>query len=136
MSKELVPTEQRQVLFYDDEVTAVRMTDGSVYVPIRPLCDYVGVSWQGQHRRITDDLVMSEAAMSVNLTLTDIEPGSRRPRTSEMLCLPLEYLNGWLFGINPKRVKDEVRERLIRYQRECYKVLAAAFQGTPVSSPL
>jgi hypothetical protein len=120
MSKELVPTEQRQVLFYDDEVTAVRMTDGSVYVPIRPLCDYVGVSWQGQHRRITDDLVKSEAAMSVNLTLTDIEPGSRRPRTSEMLCLP----------------KDEVRERLIRYQRECYKVLAAAFQGTPVSSPL
>lgn len=33
-----------------------------------------------------------------------------------MLCLPLEYLNGWLFGINATRVKKEIRENLIRYQ--------------------
>ncbi|MCB8943569.1 MAG: ORF6C domain-containing protein [Ardenticatenaceae bacterium] len=131
---ELAPVEQKQVLFYEDEVTAVRMADGTVYVPIRPLCDYLGVSWQGQHRRITDDLVMSEVVMSVNVTLTDIEPNSRRPHSSEMLCLPLDYLNGWLFGINPKRVKDEAREQVLRYQRECYRVLADAFQNTAVVS--
>jgi hypothetical protein len=45
-----------------------------------------------------------------------------------MLCLPLDYLNGWLFGINASRVKAGVRERLLRYQRECYKVLAEAFR--------
>jgi hypothetical protein len=44
-----------------------------------------------------------------------------------MLCLPLEFINGWLFGINASRVKEEIRENLIRYQRECYKVLARAF---------
>ena len=32
-----------------------------------------------------------------------------------------------LFGINANRVKEEIRENLIRYQRECYKVLARAF---------
>ena len=47
-----------------------------------------------------------------------------------MLCLPLDYLNGWLFGINASRVKDDIRERLLRYQRECYRVLADAFLGT------
>ncbi|NHZ71982.1 MAG: hypothetical protein GWP17_02725 [Aquificales bacterium] len=65
--------------------------------------------------------------MSVNVTLTDIKTSSRRPKTSRMLCLPLEYVNGFLFGINPKRVKPEVKENLLRYQRECYRILADAF---------
>ena len=32
-----------------------------------------------------------------------------------------------LFGINANRVKPELRDRLITYQRECYQVLSAAF---------
>jgi hypothetical protein len=36
-------------------------------------------------------------------------------------------VNGWLFGINANRVKEELRDRLIQYQRECYRVLADAF---------
>jgi hypothetical protein len=54
----------------------------------------------------------------------------------ETLCLPLDYLSGWLFGINATRVKEEVRDRLIRYQRECYKVLAEAFtEGRLTADP-
>lgn len=45
-----------------------------------------------------------------------------------MFCIPLDYLNGWLFGINANRVKPEIRDRLIRYQTECYRVLADAFR--------
>jgi ferritin-like metal-binding protein YciE len=42
-----------------------------------------------------------------------------------------------LFGINATRVKEEIRERLIRYQRECYKVLAEAFQeGRLTTDPI
>ena len=45
-----------------------------------------------------------------------------------MLCLPIEYLNGFLFKINPNKVKDEkVRERIIRYQKECYRALYEYF---------
>jgi hypothetical protein len=32
-----------------------------------------------------------------------------------------------LFGINPERTKPEIKDKLIRYQRECFKVLAEAF---------
>ena len=32
-----------------------------------------------------------------------------------------------LFGVNANRVKEEIRDNLIRYQRECYRVLADAF---------
>lgn len=126
--KALVPVEQKQVEFYGDTIIAVRTQGGGIYVPIRPICDLLGVDWSAQRRRISRDPVLGGESMSVAITTTDIGPDSRRPRTSEMLALPLDYVSGFLFGINAERVKKEVREQLIRYQRECYKVLAEAFQ--------
>jgi hypothetical protein len=51
-----------------------------------------------------------------------------------MTALPLDYLNGWLFGINANRVKDEVKDRLVRYQEECYQVLADHFRKRIVAT--
>lgn len=133
--KALLPIEQRDVEFYGDPLTAVLVQDGDrerVYIPIRPICDFLGVAWPAQRLRINRDPVLSEASMSVIVTITDIEMGSRRPHTSAMLSLPLEYLNGWLFGINATRVKEELRARLIQYQKECYQVLATAFSQRPL----
>ena len=130
-AKVLVPIEQKTVIFYDDQITAVLVTQGSqqqVYVPIRPLCDALGLAWSGQYERLQRDQVLSEVSMSVRVTRTDIDPDSRQPHTSEMICLPLGFVNGWLFGISANRVKKEIRDRLIRYQRECYNVLYEAFQ--------
>ncbi len=45
-----------------------------------------------------------------------------------MACLPLEMLPGWLFGVNPSRVKYQFQEKIIRYQKECFRVLWEAFQ--------
>lgn len=118
--KALVPVEQKIVEFYEDEVTAVRMADGEVFVPIRPVCENLGVAWSPQLRRINRDPVLSEEAISVTVTVTQ--------QGREMICLPLKFVPGWLFGMNADRVKPEIRERLITYQRECYDVLAEAFQ--------
>jgi hypothetical protein len=140
--KTLAPIAEKQVDFYGDELTAalVRVGEESiVYVPIRPICDYLGLNWSAQYRRIQRDLVLSKAVMSVAVTATDIEAGSRRPRISNMLCLPLDYLNGWLFGVNAQRVRPELQQRVVRYQEECYKLLARAFIDrsgtTPADSP-
>ncbi len=49
----------------------------------------------------------------------------------ETICLPLKYLNGWLFKISTRRVKNpEARAKLIRYQEECYEVLYEHFNPT------
>ena len=131
--KALQPLEQKTVLFYDDEITAVLIAEDErqeVYVPVRPICDFLGIDWSSQRRRINRDPVLSEVTMSVVITATDIAPKSRRPQTSSMLCLPLDFLNGWLFGVSAQRVKSELRERVITYQRECYKILSDAFQET------
>lgn len=144
-SKSLAPVEQRQVLFYEDELTAVLVDEEDrgrvIYVPVRPICDVLGVTWQGQLSRIKRDPVMAEVMMSVNITFTDIDPESKRPRSSEMVCLPLKFLPGWLFGIQANRVKPEFKGKILLYQRECYDVLAEAFKegrltGDPTFSEL
>lgn len=120
----LTPVEQKQVVFYDDEITAVLVeVEGKreIFVPIRPICEFLGVAWDPQRRRINRDLVLSDEVKGVTVTVT---PGGRQ----EMICLPLDYISGFLFGISASRVKEEARDRLVRYQRECYKVLAEAFQ--------
>ena len=132
----LMPVEQKEVQFYGDTIIAVRVEEGDVFVPVRPICDLLGVDWSAQRRRIVRDPVMGAEAMSVAITATDIDPDSRRPRSSEMLALPLDYISGFLFGINADRVKPDVRERLIQYQRECYKVLSEAFtEGRLTADP-
>lgn len=127
--KALVPIEEKLVEFYGDELTAVRAENGTVYVPIRPICRLLGLNWDGQRRRILRDAVLSEEVQGVVVTTT---PGGRQ----EMTTLPLDYISGFLFGINANRVKPEQRERVILYQRECYRVLDEAFrQGRLTATP-
>ncbi|MCZ7674295.1 MAG: hypothetical protein M5U34_47765 [Chloroflexi bacterium] len=128
-NKVLAPAVQKEVVFYEDMITAVLVEEKGqreVYVSIRQMCELLGVSYQGQIRRINDDPVLSKQVKGVNITFTP--SSSRGGGVQETNCLPLDYLNGWLFGINAKRVKEEVRERLILYQERCYKVLTEAFQ--------
>jgi hypothetical protein len=120
----VVPVEQRAILFYEDEITAVRTESGSVLIPLRPIVERLGLSWSGQRERIERDPVLSEEAATVRVTRTE----GNRQVARELLALPLDYLSGFLFGINAERVKEEYRADVIRYQRECYKVLSEAFQ--------
>lgn len=124
-SQALVPVEERQVDFYGDDITAalVELTgQEAIYVPLRPLCDYLGLDWSAQLQRLKRDAVLAELQCVVIITTP-----SRGPQ--EMVCLPLEYLNGWLFGINSTRVKPGLKDKVVRYQKECYKALYQQFQG-------
>lgn len=121
----LTPVEQRVIPFEEDAIIAVRMPAGDVFIPIRHICTLIGVDWGGQRRRVLGDPVLSEVVESIDVTVTDAYRTVRRT----MLCLPLDYLQGFLFGINPNRVRADLREPLIRYQREAYKVLNEAFNA-------
>ena len=134
----LVPLEERQVDFYgDDIITVLVNVNGKerVYIPIRPICAYLGLSWSGQSERIRRDPVLSEEAQGVRVTRTPDSEATRAGGSQIMLCLPLDFLNGWLFGVNAARVKEEHRDKVIRYQRECYHILAQAFQADESVTP-
>lgn len=123
-NKTLTPVEQKTVIFYDDEITTTLVEVGGqqvVYIPLRPVVERMGVQWAAQLKRIQRDAILSAEAISVSVM--DTQGGQRR----EMICLPLDMLNGFLFGINAERVRPELRDGVIRYQRECYRILANAF---------
>ena len=124
--------EQKEVSFYEDNITAVRVEDGTVYVPIRPICELLGISWSSQQNRIQRDNVLSEVAVPISVFVTNTQ-GQGQSR--KMVCLPLEFVSGFLFGVNASRVKTEVKERLIRYQKECYQVLSEAFFEGRLTNP-
>jgi hypothetical protein len=74
--------------------------------------------------RLQRDQILGEAIRGVLVTRT---PG-RGGGNQEMVALPLKFIPGWLFGISVNRVRDELRDRILRYQRECYDALWEAFQ--------
>jgi hypothetical protein len=91
--------------------------EGEEFAAIRPICDAIGLAWNGQWERISRDDVLSA---TVRVIRTVAQDGKER----EIIALPLKLLNGWLFGIDTSRVKNEaVRARVIEYKRECYDVL-------------
>jgi len=129
-SAALVPIEEKTVDFYGDQITAVLVDSGTeqiVYVPIRPLCTYLGLNASGQRQRINRDPVLSKAQGECII---------HSPSGSQVTqCLPLELLPGWLFGVTASKVKPDLQEKVIRYQRECFKVLWKAFKEEAEATP-
>ncbi len=91
--------------------------NNQLYVAMKPICENIGLQWRAQNQRIQRDEVLGSTACMIHAVAED---GKNR----QLLCLPVEYLNGWLFGVDEKRVKPEIKQRLIQYKRECYKVLS------------
>lgn len=103
--------------------------DGQHYVGMKAVCENIGLGWHGQWERINRHAVLKP---TVRVIRTVAEDG--KPR--DMICLPLEYLNGWLFGVDVSRIKDAaVRERLTQYQRECFTVLYNYWHNGKAENP-
>ncbi len=74
----LVPIVERSIPFHGDTIAAalVEGDDGPrIMVPVRPLCERLGLDWASQYQRIRRDDVLAEAASTVVVTTTD---GRRR----------------------------------------------------------
>jgi hypothetical protein len=121
----LVPTRQQIVDFYGDPIPVAQAADGGLYVPLRPLTDFLGVDFSGQRQRVLRDEVLAPRLRPVVLAGAD-------GRQRELLCLPLSLLPGWLFSIQPSRVKPELAPKLRQYRAECFDVLWQAFKGDVV----
>ena len=123
----LVPVREQAVDFYGDQVLAAQLADGTILVPLRPLCEALGLEWSAQTRRVRRDPALAPAA-GVAIMAT---PSGRQA----MLCLPLKLLPGWLFGVTVSKVRPELREKILRYQQDCYEVLWNAFKADILPAP-
>ena len=92
--------------------------DGDL-IPIRPICQALGIDEDGQRRKIYDDEFFNPVAKLSLATGVD-------KKEYEMVCLPLPYIFSWLATINPKKVKEEAKEAVQLYRLECSKVIFEA----------
>lgn len=96
---------------------------GEPHVAMRPIVEAIGLNWASQFVKIKEHPVMGACVVII----TTQAPGDIQRR--EIFALPLKYLNGWLFGVDSRRVKADLRETLIAYQRECFAVLDKHWRG-------
>lgn len=90
--------------------------DKGILVPIKPICEALGVAFRSQYEKIKNDEILGSTVM---LSMTVGADNKER----EMVCLPSEYIFGWLFTINPNNVNPDARETVISYKHECYHAL-------------
>jgi uncharacterized tellurite resistance protein B-like protein len=94
--------------------------NGEKLVPIKPICEALGIAFQAQKDKIETDEILASTVM---LSITVAADGKQR----EMFCIPFKYVFGWLFTINPSNVKEEARESVIKYKEACYDALYQSF---------
>lgn len=117
----------QKVNFHGNEIAVIEK-DGKQYVAMKPIVEAMGLDWKKQHALIHRDPVLSS---TVTVTGIVAEDGKKR----EMVCLPLDYLNGWLFKIPASRYTGKKREAIIMYQKECYKALFDYFHKGAAVNP-
>lgn len=112
MNSQIVP---QTVTFNNQELITFEQ-NGIQYTAMKPICENIGIDWVSQHKRIQRDEVLSSTMV---IMTTVAEDGKKR----EMVSLPIQMINGWLFGIDVSRVKESAKQLLIKYKKECYQVL-------------
>lgn len=114
--------EKKTIDFHGVEIV-IAYKDGKAFLPVKPICEAIGIAFQPQHDKIKEHPILSS---TVTIIVTVGADGKDR----EMVCLPVKYIYGWLFTINPGKVAPEARENVEKYSRECYEVLYNHFHNT------
>ncbi|MDW6016792.1 phage antirepressor N-terminal domain-containing protein [Vibrio plantisponsor] len=88
--------------------------NGEPYTPMKSIVEGMGMSWQGQHEKIKSN---PERWGIKVILIPSVD------RNNAMTCLPLRKLFGWLQTLQPNRVREDIRDKVIQYQNECDDVL-------------
>lgn len=100
------------VNFHGDTIFVVEH-QGEPFVPLRPIVEATGLDWKSQYRRISSN----RERWSCVVMMTTQLPGDTQNR--QVVTIPLHKLSGFLATIDARRVKKELRDKVIAYQNEC-----------------
>ncbi|HZG67867.1 MAG TPA: phage antirepressor N-terminal domain-containing protein [Herpetosiphonaceae bacterium] len=110
----------RTVPFYDDTLVAVQQPDGTIYAHFARLCENLGMNRPSAARRVQQHEVLQEGFTTFRV-VTD-------GGVQAVQCLRVDLVPLWLAAISARRVKPELRGKMVRYQREAAQVLWQAFR--------
>ena len=101
------------ISFHGSELITLKVDD-VIYTAVKPIAEALGINWATQARKLEN----SKDKFGCCHMTTPTNGGMQ-----SMLCMPLKKLNGWLFSINPEKVRADLREKVIQYQEECFEAL-------------
>lgn len=110
MSTQLISTINNQ------SIVIVIDEDGQKFVPIKPICEALGVNYTTQLEKLENDEILNSVIPLRGTTGAD-------GKQYKMKCIPLKFVFGWIFSISSKSVKEEAKEGLINYKLMCYDAL-------------
>ncbi len=99
----------QSVDFLGHQINCIQDADGSPYVPLRWLCEILGIDDKRQRREVKDNGVYDWKMLSVK---------GADERHRKMLCLPVKQACLWFYIVNPNTVRPEMKDRLMEYQEE------------------
>ena len=128
--RDLAVIDQRVVRLDEEgnEVVAVRLSTGAIYVPIRPLCATLGLEASGQIQRIRRREALAEMLRTI--------PIPTAGGTQDLACIHVEAVPLWLSGVDTARVKEDLRAKLVDFQRWARSRIAEAFLAEAGIGPL
>lgn len=131
---ELISIGEVSIPFYEDRLIVQLGEDGEIYVALRPIIEALGLSWGSQLNRIKRDAVLSKKIQTLSVFVTNTQ-GEGDGQHREVICLPKQYISGFLFGISAGRIKDpKLQGKVIQFQEEAHLFLDAAFTGDTESA--
>ncbi|MEA3315131.1 MAG: phage antirepressor N-terminal domain-containing protein [Campylobacterota bacterium] len=102
-----------ELVTVDFKSNKLEVIEESQSIVIKDICNNMGLKFDTQHKKIKADPTYQSKLIKVQTA------GGMQ----EVFTIPLSKFNGWLFSINPNKVKPEVKDRLIEYKNECFDVL-------------
>lgn len=103
--------------------------NGEPYTRMKPIVEGMGLAWQSQHKKLTSN---SERWGITMMVIPSVDPHN------SVTCIPLRKLFGWLQTLQPNRIRENIRDKVIQYQNECDDVLWKHWtkqHETPVMPP-
>lgn len=110
--------------FYGETFELALADDRKLYLPLRRLCEALGIDYSSQRKRVLRDETIADALV----TLPMPTPYQDGVRVQDVSCLWLNRLPYWLGTIDAARISDHLKESVIRFKREFAEVAWAAFR--------
>lgn len=103
-------------LEFNGKVIYFLAKDGQYWIAIKPICEALGIKFEAQRERLKSDPFWDQLPLNQGVVAAD-------GKVRKMLCLPEQYIYGWLCSIQSSNAD------LIAYKRKCYQLLYEHFHG-------
>lgn len=86
------------------------------------MIENIGLNYRSVHKSLKNDEILTSVCTE-RYTLIPRYNGKK------CVCMPFQYIPGWLFSIDSRKVKEPARSILTIYKKDCYRVLHDYYFG-------